>query len=85
MAQYIVEIDDEAIHKQIEAILNRSINNQLSSKYSETGKEVSAAVKELIYSRKDEIIEEVINRATAEVTRKAIPKLLERLRGGDFE
>lgn len=36
------------------------------------------AVKDYIYSRKEDIIERVIERATKEVVRKGVPKLLAR-------
>lgn len=36
------------------------------------------AVKDYIYSRKDEIIERCIERATKEIVRKGVPKLLEK-------
>lgn len=36
------------------------------------------AVKDYIYSRKEDIIERVIDRATKEIVRKGVPKLLEK-------
>ena len=47
-------------------------------KYSGTGDVIACAVKELVYSQKDEIIEKVVDRATKEIVRKGLPKLLER-------
>lgn len=79
MSQYMIEIDDNAISQQITNILNVILKEQLASRYSDTGHEVSAAVKELIYSRKDEIIELVVDRAAREITKKGLPKLLERM------
>ena len=38
----------------------------------------SGAVRELIYSHKDEIIDKVVSRATTEIVKKGIPKLIER-------
>lgn len=78
---YAIQIDDEQITKQIESILNRVLERQLQNRYSKVGDEISAAVKELIYSRKDEIVDMVVDKATKEITRKALPKLLERMDG----
>lgn len=38
----------------------------------------AAAVKDLVYSHKDEIIDKVVDRAVKEMVRKGLPKLLER-------
>lgn len=82
MASYVIEIDDKAIEEQINSILNRVVERELRQRYSGAGAEVSAAVKDLIYSRKDEIIEMVVDRATREIVRKGLPKLLERCGDG---
>ena len=41
------------------------------------------AVKQFIYSRKEEIIEKVIEKASKEIVRKGLPKLIERLDNND--
>lgn len=43
------------------------------------------AVRDYIYSRKNDIIERVIDRATKEIVRKGLPKLLERGAESDEE
>jgi hypothetical protein len=40
---------------------------------------VDKAVKEYIYKNKDKIIERVVERASVEIVKKGLPKLLERL------
>ena len=42
-------------------------------------KGVEAAVKELVYSRRDELIERCVSRAAESISRKALPKLIEAL------
>ena len=81
MATYVIEIKDEIIEEQIANILNSELKYQLKSKYSDSGRVISEAIKELIYSRKDEIIEMVVDRAAKEIVRKGLPKLLERMEG----
>lgn len=78
MSLYTIQIDDAAVTEQITDILNSIVNRELKSKYSISGDVVASAVKEIIYSRKDEIIEMVVDRATKEIVRKGLPKLLER-------
>ena len=78
MSLYTIEINDDAIKEQVQGILNTICNHELNNKYSESGREISAAVKDLIYSRKDEIIDMVVDRATREIVKKGLPKLLDK-------
>lgn len=79
MASYMIEIDDKVLNEQISKILNSALNDELRRKYSDTGREISAAVKDLVYAHKDEIIEKIVSRATAELVKKGLPRLLERI------
>lgn len=78
MSTYAIQIDDAAVAEQITNILNHIVNREIASKYSVSGDVVASAVKEIVYSRKDEIIEMVVDRAVKEIVRKGLPKLLER-------
>ena len=42
-------------------------------------KGVDKAIKQYIYSKKDSVIERVVDRATVEIVKKGLPKLLDRL------
>lgn len=79
--QYVLEIDEGLINEQIRNILNQAVDKEINSKYGRAPVDgiVKETVKELIYTRKEEIIERVVNRATQEIVRKGIPKLLERM------
>lgn len=81
MSQYIIEIDDKSVTDQINGIINAIFKREINSKYSETGHEISRAVKDIVYSHKDEIIDKVVDRAVKEIVRKGLPKLLEK--GGE--
>lgn len=83
MSLYQINIDDNAIVDQINNILNTILQRQLNNNYSDTGRIVASSVKDLIYSRKDEIIDKVVDRATKEIVRKGLPRLLEM--AGDTE
>ena len=78
MSLYTIEVDDAFVIEQINGIINTTFQREINSKYSNTGHEISAAVKDIVYSHKDEIIEKVVERATKEIVRKGLPKLLER-------
>lgn len=82
MSQFLIEIDDNAIKEQINIILNAVIKKELISRYSDSGREISAAVKELVYSQKDRIIDMVVDRASAEIVRKGLPRLMDKMIGG---
>ena len=82
MSQFLIEVDENAIKEQIAGILNTVLNQELRARYSDTGREISSAVKDLIYSQKDRIIEMVVDRAAAEIVRKGLPKLMDKMIGG---
>lgn len=77
MSSYTIQIDDNVILEQITLILNTLI--ELQRRYSGSQGEIKACIKELIYERKDEILEMVVDRASKELVRKGLPKLLERM------
>ena len=76
-----VEINDENIAQMVEQMIAKEIVSEYgamarNAKYG-VREGVDKAVKAYIYSRKDEIIERCVKRATAELVRKGLPKLLE--------
>ena len=83
MSIYQINLDDGAIIEQINNILDTVLMKQINNKYSNTGHIIAAAVKDLVYSHKDEIIDKVVDRATKEIVRKGLSRLLEM--AGDTE
>lgn len=79
MSTYAITIDDKALKEQMNKILDTIFIRELNSKYSSTGDVIASTVKELVYSRKDEIIDKVVDRAAKEIVRKGLPKLLEKV------
>lgn len=79
MSQYMIEVDDKVITEQINNIINAVFKDEMRRKYSDTNDAISMAVKDLIYSHKDELIEKVVDRAATEISKKALPKLIKRL------
>lgn len=78
MSKFVIEIDESKIEEQIIAILDTILREQLRNRYSGAGGEISAAVKDMVYSHKKEIIDKCVEKASAELVRKGLPKLLER-------
>ena len=84
MSTYQIEIDDSKIIEQLNRILSEIIGHELEKKYGGTNRDVfRAAIKDLIYDHKDEIIEKVVNRAVAEIARKGMPKLMNKIMEGE--
>ena len=79
MSQYTISIDDEKITEQVNGIIKEIFKREIKNKFGETGREITQAVKDVVYSHKDEIIEKVVDRATKEIVRKGLPKLLEKV------
>lgn len=78
MSSYTIEINDEVLMQKVSDILNEALNRQLNRTCSTVNQVIAEACKELIYSRKDEIIEKVVERAAREIARKGLVKLLDR-------
>lgn len=83
MSKYTIEIDDKVVTDQINGIINVIFKREINNRYGETGHEISKAVKDIVYSHKDEIIDKVVDRAVKEIVKKGLPKLLEKAVMGD--
>lgn len=80
MSYYTINIDDEKVREQMNGIIDTIFKQELDSRYGGTGHIISQAVQDIVYSHKDEIIDKVVDRATKEIVRKGLPKLLENIR-----
>lgn len=70
--KYITELVSQEIAKRI--VNERTYENREARIGARLG--VDKAVKNYIYSRKEEIIEKVVERASREIVKKGLPKLL---------
>ena len=78
-----IEIDE----KRIAQIVEETIAKDITDTYGYEAREarhgvrsgVDKAVKEYIYKNKDRIIDRVVERATVEMVKKGLPKLIENL------
>lgn len=78
--EYITELVSQEIAKRI--VNERTYENREARIGARLG--VDKAVTNYIYSRKEEIIDKVVERASREIVKKGIPKLLENL-GENFQ
>lgn len=84
-----IKIDEEKIAQMVEEMIAKEVFET----HRGMGREarygmisgVDKAVKAYIYSKKDEIIEKCVNRATIELVRKGVPKLIDSLKGAEKE
>ena len=78
--KFEINIPDERLTELVEGAIVRSVLNQDSREWVygvRTG--IDKAVKEYIYKNKETIIERVVERASKEMVRKGLPKLLKEI------
>lgn len=85
MSTYTIQIDDQVICDQINKILNEIIGRELYDRCSDSREAIALAIKDMIYSHKDEIIDKIIDKATTELVKKGLPRLLERIAKNETE
>lgn len=75
--QITIDIDENEFQKaMIEIIAKESTRTYFRQ---EKAKGIENAVKEVVYSQKEELIERCVDRASTELTRKALPRLIEKM------
>ena len=78
-----INIDEEFIEELVEKEIAKRIvaERGYESREAKIGirNGVDKAIKQYIYSKKDEVIDRVVERATVEIVKKGLPKLLDRL------
>jgi hypothetical protein len=83
MADILITVNENDISKLVVEKIASSMAHQYSADATDAKwgvrKGVETAVKDYVYSHKDEIIEKCIDRASSELVKKGLPKLLERL------
>jgi hypothetical protein len=83
MAEITITVNDAEIVDMVTKMIARDIAAQYTAESRDTKfgirRGVESAVKEYIYASKDEIIDRCVARASAELVRKGLPKLIERM------
>lgn len=85
MSTYTIQVDDQVICDQINKILNEIVGRELYDRCSDSREAIALAIKDMIYARKDEIIDKIIDKATTELVKKGLPRLLERMTRNETE
>jgi len=77
--QIKIEIDDKDLQKEVTEIIAKKLTASWSTERNIMKRTIADAVKEVVYSQKQEIINMVVNRASNEIVRKAMPKLIDKM------
>lgn len=83
--QIKIEIDDEELQKEVTRIIANKLTATWSMERNLLKTTVANAVKDVVYSQKADIIKMVVNRASAEIVRKAMPELLNKMMSSDSD
>ena len=81
MSKYTIQtdIDEDLLLEEFTRVVNQVLSRTLGQEtLKETGV-MKQAIKEIVYSRKEEIVDRVVNKAAAEIVRKGMPKLIKKL------
>ena len=80
--EYKITIDEkiieELLQKELLNEITRLATRQSSFRY-DMKDAIGKAIKEYVYENKEEIIEMVVDRASKEIVKKGLPKLLEKI------
>ena len=83
MSEITITVDEDELTRIVTEQIADAMRNEYRSESRDTKygirKGVESAVKEYIYASKDEIIDRCVARASAELVRKGLPKLIERM------
>lgn len=82
-----MKIEIEIDEKYIAELVSQEIAKRIVAEHGYENREarigirdgVDKAIKQYIYSKKDDVIERVVERASVEIVKKGIPKLIEKL------
>lgn len=83
----MIKIEIEIDENYITELVSQEIAKRLVTEHCYENREarigiregVDKAIKQYIYMKKDEVIDRVVERATTEIVKKGLPKLLDRL------
>ncbi|MDU7339335.1 MAG: hypothetical protein E7L17_14625 [Clostridium sp.] len=83
MIDITITVNEDDIAKQVVEKISSAMARTYSAESIDTKwgvrKGVEQAVKDYVYSCKDEIIEKCVDRASTELVKKALPKLIEKV------
>lgn len=83
MAEITVKINEDEIAQMVVEKIADRMAKEYTSEFRDTKHGIrygaEKAVKEYVYSQKDAIIEKCVARASAELVRKGLPKLIDRM------
>lgn len=75
MIELTININEKDIESEIVKMAAKDVVNTIPNRMERNA--ISDAIKEIVYANKDEIIQKCIDKASKELVRKGLPKLLE--------
>ena len=83
MSKYYIEIEDKALEEavsfKVERLIQSITEDELSEHHNRFVKNTRDLIHDIVYAHKDEIVERVVQRASVEIVKKALPRFIERM------
>lgn len=67
MSKYTLNVDDRKVLEQIENVLEEVFDRQIKEKYSRVDDALSSAVRELVLSKREEVIDRAVEKAADKI------------------
>ena len=78
-----IRFDEDKLYDLINSVMATDIKYAIREENRRDRGVINQFIKEILYSKKDEIIEMVVERASREMVKKGLPKLLDKMNSGD--
>lgn len=78
-----IRFDEDKLYDLINSVMATDIKYAIREENMRDRGVINQFIKEILYSKKDEIIEMVVERASREMVKKGLPKLLDKMNSGD--
>ena len=78
-----IRFDEDKLYDLINSVMATDIKYAIREENTRDRGVINQFIKEILYSKKDEIIEMVVERASREMVKKGLPKLLDKMNSGD--
>ena len=78
-----IRFEEDKLYDLVKTVTENKIKSVIWEEDRRERGVINQYIKEILYSNKDEIIEKVVERASREMVKKGLPKLLDKMNSGD--
>ena len=78
-----IRFEEDKLYDLVKTVMENKIKAVIWEEDRRERGVINQYIKEILYSNKDEIIEKVVERASREMVKKGLPKLLDKMNSGD--